>query len=298
MPRVRANGIELEYRAIGEGRPLVLVMGIGAQLIHWRDEFCEQLAARDFRVIRFDNRDVGLSSKLDDQRVASVRPMVLRALAGLPVRAPYTLVDMADDIAGLLDALDIERAHIVGASMGGMIAQTMALAHPHRTTSLTSIMSHTGERLESIGHPRALAALLRPSPRSRSEAMDRAEEFYRTVGSRSFPLDVKSVRERAAMAFERSFYPAGFLRHMAAVLASGSRRQALRYVRAPTLVVHGSADPLIRPPGGRATARAIPGARLLMIDGMGHDLPRGAWPRIIDGIAQLAERAEQRRPQP
>jgi len=288
---VTSNGLELAFESIGDGDPLVLVMGIGAQLTHWRDAFCHQLAARGFRVIRFDNRDVGLSSKLGDARAPDIRKMIVGLLLGRTLQAPYTLLDMADDTAGLLDALDIDRAHIVGASMGGMIAQTMAIAHPHRVKTLTSIMSHPGCVRFMVSDPRALKVLLQRPPRTRSEAMDRAEEFYRAVGSRGFELDLSGTRERAGRAYDRCFYPRGFARQMAAILASGSRREALRYVRAPTQVIHGSVDPLIRPAGGRATARAIPKARLDIVDGMGHDLPEGAWSRIIDAIEANARRA-------
>ncbi len=295
MPRVAANGIELHYESTGRGEPLVLVMGIGAQLIYWPDGFCEQLAARGFELIRFDNRDVGLSSKLDEARAPAFRVMVLRAALGLPVAAPYSLSDMADDTAALLDALGFERAHVVGVSMGGMIAQTMAIRHPERLYSSTSIMSHCGDRRFMASRPSALRVLLSPPPNSREEAADRAEEFYRAVGGTRFPLDVESLRDRARRSYDRCFYPAGFVRHMAAILASGSRTAALRRLVVPSLVIHGSADPLIRPAGGRATARAIPGARLEMIEGMGHDLPEGVWAPIIDAIVSHAVGASFRR---
>jgi pimeloyl-ACP methyl ester carboxylesterase len=288
MPSVGTNGLELEYETLGEGEPLILIMGIGAQLIYWQDEFCEQLAARGFRVVRFDNRDVGLSSKLGDHRPGNVRKMILKRMLNMKLEAPYTLLDMADDTAGLLDALDIDRAHIVGASMGGMIAQTMALAHPHRLASLTSIMSHTGCRRFLFSDPRATRVLLNKPPRSKEEAMDRAATFYGVVGSKGFPQDADGVRERAGRAYDRCFYPRGFVRQMAAILASGSRLESLRYTRVPTCVIHGSVDPLIFPAGGRATARAIPNARFELIEGMGHDLPRGAWPQIIDAIVSNA----------
>jgi pimeloyl-ACP methyl ester carboxylesterase len=291
MPQVTANGIDLHYESMGRGEPLVLVMGIGAQLIYWPQGFCDQLAGRGFEVIRFDNRDVGLSGKLDGVAAPPFHTTAMRAALGLPIRAPYRLSDMADDTAGLLDALSFERAHVVGVSMGGMIAQTMAIRHPSRLHSLTSIMSHTGQRRFMVSSPSALRVLLRPAPNSREEAADRAEEFYRAVGGPRFPPDVESQRERARQSFDRCFYPSGFVRHMAAILASGSRKAALRHLAVPSLVIHGSADPLIRPAGGRATARAIPGARLEIIEGMGHDLPEGAWPLITAAIAAHARAA-------
>ena len=291
MPKAKANGLELEYEIIGEGEPLVLVMGIGAQLIYWRDEFCERLAEQGFSVIRFDNRDVGLSTKLNGQNAPSFRELVARRLVGLPIRAPYTLADMADDTAGLLDALGIERAHVVGASMGGMIAQTMAIIHPHRMMSLCSIMSNPGDRRHLLSSPRAMKALLQPAPNNRDEAMDRAAAFYAVCGSTGFPRDVEAVRERAGRAYDRCYYPQGFVRHMAAIFATGSRREALKFVRTPTAVIHGSVDPLILPAGGRATAAAIPDSRLHIVEGMGHDLPEGAWSQIIDVIRSNARRA-------
>ncbi len=287
------SGLDIAYDTVGKPHHdvVMLIMGIGAQLIYWQDAFCEAIAARGYRVVRFDNRDVGLSSKLGDARPGKLSRLIARRLAGLPVDAPYTLLDMADDTAGLMDALGIARAHVVGASMGGMIAQTLAIAHPTRVTSLTSIMSHPGCRRHLLAHPRALAVLLGPAPRSEAEAMDRAEAFYRAVGSRRWGLDVAGVRARAGRAYRRCFYPLGFARQMAAILASGSRLAALRQLSLPALVIHGADDPLILPFGGRRTAAAIPGAALDVIEGMGHDLPEALWPRIIDGIVANCRRA-------
>lgn len=290
MPRAKTNGIELEYEIIGEGEPLVLIMGIGAQLIYWRDEFCQRLAGEGFTVVRFDNRDVGLSTKLDGHRAPGFSELVARGVLGLPIEAPYDLSDMADDTAGLLDALGFERAHIVGASMGGMIAQTMAITHPHRVASLCSIMSNPGGRRHLVSAPRAMKALLQPAPKDREEAMDKAAAFYAVCGSTGFERDVEAIRERSGRAYDRCYYPQGFLRHMAAIFATGSRREALKFVRAPTAVIHGSADPLILPSGGRATAAAIRGSRLHVVDGMGHDLPEGAWPQVIEAIGSNARR--------
>ncbi len=285
MPRVRVNDeVELFYESVGEGEPLVMIMGIGAQLIYWPEGFIKALVEEGFRVICFDSRDVGLSTKLDGVRVAPMRKLVVKGMLGLKVKAPYTLSDLAADVVGLLDALELDRAHVVGASMGGMVAQTMAIEHAGRLSTLTSIMSHPGAIHHLLGYPKAMLTLLKPAARNRAEALVRAEEFYRVAGSKGFAIDYAAIRERAARAYDRSFYPQGFMRQMAAIIASGSRVDALRHVRTPTLVIHGTADPLIRPAGGKATARAIPNAELRMIDGMGHDLPKGAWPILVRSI--------------
>jgi len=290
VAKIRANGIELEYESIGEGEPLILIMGIGAQMIVWPDELCRMYADRGYRVIRFDNRDVGLSEKIDGARPGDIRRMMARSLLGLPVDAVYTLSDMADDVAGLMDALDIDRAHIVGASMGGMIAQTLAITHTARVRTLTSIMSTAGRRRHSFGKLSAIRTLAGPAPRSREEAIANAETFYNVCGSPGFPTDWERVRDTAGRAYDRCFYPRGFVRQMAAILATGSRYHALKFVRAPTTVIHGTHDPLIRPAAGRATARAIPGARLRMIEGMGHDLPEAVWPVLVDEVDRLRAR--------
>jgi pimeloyl-ACP methyl ester carboxylesterase len=295
MARAGVRGdIELEYELIGPegGAPLVLVMGIGAQLVHWPDGLCAAIAARGFRVVRFDHRDVGLSTKLAHAGVPPVPALIARRLCGLPVTAPYTLADMAEDVVGLCDALGFDRAHVVGASMGGMIAQAMAIAHPRRVRTLTSMMAHSGELRFSFGHPRAMAALLGGPVQSREEAMARAESFYRAVGGRGFPFDVAYVRARAARSYDRCYYPAGFARHLAAVVASLPRTPALRTLAVPTLVLHGTDDRLVLPLAARALARSIPRATLRFIDGMGHDLPEGAWPAIADAVAAHARAAE------
>jgi pimeloyl-ACP methyl ester carboxylesterase len=288
MPTVRANGLDLAYESMGDGEPLLLVMGLGSQLIYWPNSFCEDLVSHGFRVIRYDHRDVGLSSKLDDAPRVDVRRLFLRWALGLPIHAAYTLVDMADDAVGLLDGLGIESAHVVGISMGGMIGQTMAIRHAARLRTLTSWASHTGERRWFAGSPRAMRVLLGPSPQSRDEAMAAAERFYGVVRSTAYPFDRQLVRDRAALAHDRCFYSAGFGRHIAAILATGARSQALSFVKVPTLVLHGTADPLVRPAAGRATARAVPGAELRLIDGLGHDLPAEAVPLVANTIAEHA----------
>lgn len=285
MARIATNGIELEVEDRGDGPPVLLIMGIGAQMILWPDGFVEALLARGLRVIRFDNRDVGLSTWLDHLGVPSLSSMTAKAMVGMKVKAPYTLWDMALDSVGLLDALDLGRAHVVGASMGGMIAQCMAIRHADRLHSLTSIMSTTGSRRLFRPQPRAVSALLGTRPTDREGAQDYFVAFTRAMAGSAYPVDEAVARDIAGRAYDRGNHPAGFQRQWAAVLASGSRTRLLADVRTPTLVMHGSDDPLLIPEGGRATARAIPGARLDMIEGMGHTLPPGVWERIADAIA-------------
>ena len=284
-----ANGIELAYETFGdrEGRPLLLVMGLGVQMITWPDAFCEELAGRGFFVVRFDNRDVGLSTRMTD----APPPDLMAAFGGDTSSASYRLEDMADDAAGLLDALGLASAHVAGASMGGMIAQTLAIRHPERVRSLTSIMSTP---CPSIGSPtqEALAVLLSAPAVDRAGSVERALTAYRVIGSPGFPLDEAWIADVAGRSWDRGVDPVGVARQLLAIHASGDRTEALRSVRVPTLVVHGSDDPLVQVAGGRATAEAVPGAELLEIPGMGHNLPREVWPQVVDGIATLAERAE------
>jgi pimeloyl-ACP methyl ester carboxylesterase len=286
--RAHLNGIELAYETIGDTSdlPLLLVMGLGMQLIHWDTELCEMLAARGFRVIRFDNRDSGRSTQID----APV-PNIMRAMAGLRIEAPYLLEDMADDAFGLIDRLGIEAAHVMGVSMGGMIAQSMAITRPERVLSLTSIMSTTGER--RVGRPklRVWSVLTRRAPRDKEAYVEYFVRVFRMIGSRDYPVDEQRIRTQAAETYERGHHPAGTGRQLAAILASSDRTEALRHVRVPTTVIHGRKDPLVPFRGGRATARAVPGARLIAIPGMGHDLPRQVWPRVVDAVAETAARA-------
>jgi pimeloyl-ACP methyl ester carboxylesterase len=291
--RARVNGIEIEYDVLGpaDGRPLLLVMGLASQLIHWDDELCGMLVARGHRVIRFDNRDVGRSTKLDDLGVPQVLPLLAAIGRGEAVQAPYLLSDMAADAVGLLDALGIDAAHVVGASMGGMIAQTMAIEHPSRVRTLTSIMSTTGGRELPPARPEAMAVLLTPMPSDRAANVERAVTVFRTIGSTGFPFDADYVRRRAGLAFDRGVSPGGVARQLVAIVASGSRREALGRLRVPTLVVHGTTDPLVLLECGVDTADAIPGAQRLFIEGMGHDLPRGAWRQIVDAVTGLTTAA-------
>jgi pimeloyl-ACP methyl ester carboxylesterase len=296
MAQLDVNGLRIEYDHFGDrgARPLLLVMGLGAQMLLWEEEFCRALAERGHFVVRFDNRDVGLSSKLDAAGVPNVFELMQRVVAGQQPEVPYTLDDMADDAAGLLDALGLESAHVCGASMGGMIAQTLAIRHPRRVRSLTSIMSTTGNPELPPAAPEAMAVLMSPPPATRAEAVEHHLKAWRVIGSPGFALDEARIRERGGVLYDRCFHPAGTARQLAAILAHGSRRQALAAVSAPCLVIHGAADPLVPLAGGRDTAEAIPGAELLVIEGMGHDLPPEVWPRIVEAIASLTDRAEDR----
>jgi pimeloyl-ACP methyl ester carboxylesterase len=291
MPIAPANGIELHYDTFGdEGDPaLLLIMGLGAQSIAWDEDFCLALADRGFRVIRFDNRDVGLSSKIDGVELAATGAAMAAALAGEAVEAPYLLSDMAADAVGLLDHLGIDRAHVVGASMGGMIAQTLAIEHPGRVCTLTSIMSTTGSLEVGRPDPEAMAVLVTPRPKDRESAIAQGVEATRVIGSPEH-FDEDRARQRAATAYDRCFYPEGFVRQLLAIMASGDRTEKLRRLDVPTLVIHGSVDPLVTPSGGQATADAIPGAELLVLDGMGHDLPPFFWTPIVEAITKLAAR--------
>jgi pimeloyl-ACP methyl ester carboxylesterase len=285
-----ANGIEIAYQTFGQRSDpaLLLVMGLGSQLIHWPEEFCELLAGRGFYVVRFDNRDVGHSTKIEDAPV----PDMMAVAAGDASGARYTLDDMADDAVGLLDHLEIGAAHIAGASMGGMIAQTMAIRHPGRVLSICSIMSTTGDPAVGQARPEAISVLLSPAPADRDGYIDFHVKAFKTIGSPGFDLDEDFLRWRAGATYDRSMYPDGFKRQLAAIIASGDRTEVLAQVSVPTVVIHGADDPLITVSGGEATARAIPGAELVVIPGMGHDLPPGVWRQVIDAITVNAERAQ------
>jgi pimeloyl-ACP methyl ester carboxylesterase len=289
----RANGIDLCYEIFGaaDAEPMLLIMGLGAQMILWDDDFCRQLAARGFRVIRFDNRDIGMSGKLTGgKRLGPLELLKLRFL-NIPVAAPYRLHDMALDVIGLLDALGIKSAHLVGASMGGMIAQEVAISFPQRVRSLTSIMSTTGNPKLPPPSREAAAVLMAPPPKTREEYLERFAQTWKILRAGSFPQDEALDRSRAERTFERGLNPAGVARQLRAILASGSRKQRLASVKTPTLVIHGTVDPLVPPEGGKDTAASIPGAKLLMIEGMGHALPIPTWPEIIGAIDKHAHAA-------
>jgi pimeloyl-ACP methyl ester carboxylesterase len=285
-----ANGIEIAYESFGDpaNPPLLLIMGLASQMILWDEELCEMFASRGFHVIRFDNRDVGHSTHIR----GGPKPKVLRAMAGVTRSPAYTLDDMADDGFGLLDQLGIDAAHVVGASMGGMIAQTMAIRRPHRVMSLASIMSTTGNRRAGMPRLRAFTLLLRRAPRDRDAYVEYVARTFRVIGSPGFDRDEQWIKRLAGASYDRGVDRGGPARQIVAVQASGDRTRALAEVRAPTVVIHGREDPLIPVRAGRATAGAIPGAELIEIEGMGHDLPREIWPRIVDAVARTAARAE------
>jgi pimeloyl-ACP methyl ester carboxylesterase len=283
------DSLTLCYETFGDPADptLLLIMGLGTQMIAWRDDFCAMLAGEGFHVVRFDNRDCGRSTHVD-----APAPSIAQLLRRDRKAASYRLADMADDAVALLDHIGVERAHVVGASMGGMIAQTVAARHPDRTLSLVSIMSNTGSRVS--GQPALVAypVLLKTAPNDPEAFAEHLVAMFGKIGSPGFERDEDALRALARRSFERSYDPPATARQLAAILASGNRRSELATITAPTLVIHGTADKLVRPSGGRATARAIPGARLMMVDGMGHDLPPGTWPEIVAGIVQNARRAE------
>jgi pimeloyl-ACP methyl ester carboxylesterase len=256
-------------------------------MIGWPDDFCAALAGRGFRLIRFDNRDIGLSGGFD----ALGRPDFAAILGGDPATVPYLLSDLADDTAALLKELGVDRAHVVGASMGGMVAQQLTIDHPDLVASLCSIMSTTGDRAVGHASPEAIALLSRPPAADREAAIAAALASARVLGSPGYPAAEDDIRQRAGAVYDRSFRPAGFARQYAAILGSGDRTAGLGAVTVPALVIHGEDDPLIEVSGGRATAAAIPGAELLVVPGMGHDLPRVLWPELIDAIEANVRRA-------
>ena len=288
MPQAHVNGIDIEYVTDGDPSdpPLLLVMGLGAQLIAWPEGFVDGLRRRGFFVIRFDNRDSGLSTKFEGL------PDIAALLTGTDVSSvPYRIEDMADDAAALLGELGIARAHVVGASMGGMITQALVINHPELFVSATSIMSTTGDRAVGAPTGEAMTALLRPVATSREEAIQASVEGSLVIGSPAYPTEERLLRVRAGKAYDRSYCPEGTARQLGAILGSPDRTEGLHGVRIPFLVVHGEADPLVTPSGGDATAAAVPGSKLLTIPGMGHDLPEALWDTVIDAIVANTELA-------
>ena len=286
----QVGAIELCFETFGsaEDPAMLLVMGLGTQMIAWPEGFCRQLAGRGFFVIRYDNRDVGRSTQMRQHRPPTLLQLLLRDKRA----AKYSLADMAADGIGLLDRLGIERAHVAGASMGGMIAQTMAARRPDRVLSLASMMSNTGHRWKGTPGLSIYPIFIRRPARDRERAIESTVSVFRQIGSPGFPFDEETTRKAVELGYERGYNPAGSGRQLAAILAAGDRTAELRGITVPTVVIHGTKDQMVRPSGGRATAAAIADARLVTIDGMGHDLPTAAWDRIVDAIVANAERAD------
>ena len=300
MPSVIANGIELYYETSGPptGEPLLLIMGLGSQLVMWPAGFVDGLVSAGYYVIRFDNRDVGLSQKMEDADPPNIMGAWARRLIGLRVEAPYTLSDMAADAAGLIEAVGVKSAHVFGVSLGGMVAQTMAIEHPERVRSMTSMMSTPGSS-RFVGHPRAVVGIMRrPVSKTPEEAADNSVAFFNVLRGPGYEVDEKILRPAAAKAFQRCYYPPGFRRQMLAVIASGDRTPALRQVQCPALIIHGSHDPLVPVAAGRATAKAIPGARLHIIEGLGHHMPSGIWTDVIEQVQMITKTAKAQPPRP
>ncbi len=293
MPKAVREGIELEFDEFGDpaGEPLLLIMGLGAQMVLWDDGFCASLAERGHRVIRFDNRDVGLSTWLDHMGVPDMMEMALALGQGKALDIPYSLDDMADDAMAVTDALGLDQVHVCGASMGGMIAQTVAIRHPGRVRSLISIMSTTGNPDLPPASPEAMAVLTEPMPEDRDEVIERSVKSDGVIGSPAYPADEAYLRERAGMLFDRAFHPQGTARQMAAIVAHGDRSPALREIEVPTLVIHGKADSLVSVEGGIHTHESIRDSELMLIDGMGHNLPPALWDDIVGRISALTARA-------
>lgn len=290
VQKVSANGIEIAYETFGDPAdpPILLIMGLGTQMIAWPEPLCQDLAQRGHFVVRFDNRDVGLSTHLVDERAPSMLHVTLRRK-----RPPYTITDMADDALGLMDALGFESAHVVGASMGGFIAQTVAVRQPHRVRSLTLIMTSTGSR--RVGNPKpALYAQLTKDRvvADRQSAQERLVETFRIIGSKGYAFDEEYLMDLAGVAYDRGHDPGGYFRQLAAIAAQPDRSGQLRRIRVPALVIHGLHDPLVAPSGGLSAARLLRNAKFVGYAGMGHDLPRELWPDIAMEIAVLAQRAE------
>lgn len=288
MPLAPANGIEIYYDTFGDadGVPLLLIMGLGLQAIEWDDDLCETFVDRGFYVVRFDNRDVGLSTKIDAPDL-DIATEFVKAFTGQreDVQAPYLVRDMAADAVGLLDHLRLDAVHVVGVSMGGMIAQQVAIDAPSRVLTLTSIMSTTGDADVGAPHAEAVAAIMSPPATDRATAIDRHVELWRTIGSPSY-FDEEARRVRGGVLFDRCHHPLGTGRQLLAITASGSRSDQLRVLNVPTLVIHGAIDPLVDVSGGRRTAEVIPGADYIEVDDMAHDLPRQLWPVYVEAITR------------
>ncbi|MGB7363031.1 MAG: alpha/beta hydrolase [Rhodococcus sp. (in: high G+C Gram-positive bacteria)] len=288
--------VDIAYEDMGDidGPPILLVMGLGCQLITWSMPFCRKLIDAGYRVIRFDNRDIGLSGKLDGDRVSgNVLLRLVRHELGKPSSVPYTIVDMADDAIGLLDHLGIESTHIVGASMGGMITQVVAGSHPERIRSVSILFSSTNEPLLPPPDVRALGPLLKPPPKNatREQTIEHQAKVFATIGGKNFPTTHEERIADATASYDRGYYPAGFVRQFAAITGTGSLKKYAKRITAPTVVIHGTSDPLVRPSGGKAIAKAVPGAELVLVDGMAHDIPNALVDRVVDTILATAAKA-------
>ncbi len=292
MPKAKANNIEIEYDTFGDpsSKPLLLVMGLGSQMIRWLEELCMMLVDKGFYVIRFDNRDIGLSTKFEEAGVPNILKEFMALQKGETINPPYTVEDMADDAVGLLDALNIKKAHICGASMGGMIVQLITLRHPTRVLSLTSIMSTTGNPNLPQAKPEAMQVLLKPSPTEREAYIEESVKRRHILYGSGFPYDEDRERKLVSASYDRSFYPQGMARQLFAILGTENRVPKLGSIKVPTLVIHGGDDPLVPVEGGKETAESIPGAELLIIEGMGHSLPVEIWPQVVDAIAKNADK--------
>ncbi|MBY8991903.1 MAG: alpha/beta hydrolase [Candidatus Lokiarchaeota archaeon] len=292
MTKAKVNNIEIEYETFGDpsNKPLLLIVGLGSQMIHWDVDFIKTLTNRGFYVIIFDNRDIGLSSKCDEAGEPDLMGAIMAVQRGEPFEAPYSLDDMADDAVGLLDVLNIEKAHICGASMGGMIAQTIAYKHPSRVLSLTSIMSTTSN--PDLPQPtlETQQVFYAPIPPERDAIIENAIKVGNYIYGSGFTYDEEKHRALAGRAFDRNFYPDGVQRHMLAIMIQGNRKEKLSAIKSPTLVIHGREDPLFPYEAGKDTAEAIPGSELIIIDGMGHSLPPETWDQIANAIALNAEK--------
>ncbi|MFO1218922.1 MAG: alpha/beta fold hydrolase [Burkholderiaceae bacterium] len=292
--KISARGVLLEVEDHGSpgGEPLVLIMGLGMQLVAWPDGFVEQLVARGFRVIRFDNRDIGLSQRFDELGVPNLPLVAMKAALGLPVHAPYAIADLADDTAALIDALGLESAHVCGASMGGMVAQHLAVRHAAKVRSLTLMMTTSGARRLPQPSMRVRAALIaRPTSFDVDAIVDHYVRLLHVIGSPGYPADEQELRIRLEIAVRRSFRPRAVARQIAAIAADGDRSRLLANIRVPTAVLHGQADPLIPVAAAHDLAAKIAGASLELVDGWGHDLPEALWPRHVEAIATVAGRS-------
>ena len=292
MAKAKANGIQIEYETFGDSNspPLLLIRGLGTQMTDWEEDFCNQFVEKGFFVIRFDNRDVGLSQKFEECGVPDIMAALTALMQGQEIQTPYRLEDMADDAVGLLDTLGIKKAHILGISMGSAITQIIGYRHPSRVLSLIPIMGTTGNPELPPAKPEAMKLLLTPAPEEREANIEHYQKTQKVIWG-NLPYDEEDINKRAAISYDRANYPQGVARQLVATIANGNRKPRLASITAPALVIHGAQDPLIPMEGGKDTAKAIPGADLLIIEGMGHCLPRAAWPQIVEAIAAHARKA-------